>query len=99
MPNVLESTQYPLTRFTWDWQTINSLYRSHWIVRRIIDTIPEDMCKNGYKILSQLAPDAIRKVMQTDRKTRTTARIPGRAKTWPPLWWSRGAHHAQRAGK
>lgn len=75
MPNVLESTQYPLTRFTWDWQTINSLYRSHWIVRRIIDTIPEDMCKNGYKILSQLAPDAIRKVMQTDRKTRTTARI------------------------
>jgi phage-related protein (TIGR01555 family) len=66
MPNVLESTQYPLTRFTWDWQTINSLYRSHWIVRRIIDTIPEDMCKNGYKIQSQLAPD---------RKTRTTARI------------------------
>ena len=49
MPNVLESTQYPLTRFTWDWQTINSLYRSHWIVRRIIDTIPEDMCKNGHK--------------------------------------------------
>lgn len=47
MPNPLETTQYPLTRFTRDWQTINSLYRSHWVVRRIIDVIPEDMIKIG----------------------------------------------------
>ena len=75
MPNVLEATQYPLTRFTWDWQTINSLYRSHWIVRRIIDTIPADMVKNGYKILSQMAPDAIQKIQKTEKRTRTTAKI------------------------
>lgn len=75
MPNALEATQYPLTRFTWDWQTINSLYRSHWIVRRIIDTIPADMVKNGYKILSQMAPDAIQKIQKTEKRTRTTAKI------------------------
>lgn len=75
MPNALEATQYPLTRFTWDWQTINSLYRSHWIVRRIIDTIPADMVKNGYKILSQMAPDAIQKIQRTEKRTRTTAKI------------------------
>ena len=46
MPNPLETTEYQLTRFTRDWQTINALYRSHWIVRRIIDVIPEDMLKN-----------------------------------------------------
>ena len=40
MPNALEATRYPLTRFSWDWLTINSLYRSHWIVKRIINTIP-----------------------------------------------------------
>ena len=61
-PNLLEATQYPLTRFTRDWQTLNSLYRSHWIVRRIIDTIPEDMLKNGYRITSQIDPDALRKI-------------------------------------
>lgn len=75
MTNTLEATQYPLTRFTWDWQTINSLYRSHWIVRRIIDTIPADMVKNGYKILSQMAPDAIQKIQKTEKRTRTTAKI------------------------
>ena len=50
-PNPLEATAYPLTRFTRDWQTINSLYRSHWIVRRIIDVVPEDMIKNGSRRL------------------------------------------------
>lgn len=75
MPNVLEATRYPLTRFSWDWQTINSLYRSHWIVKRIINTIPADMMKNGYKIISQMAPDAIQKITRTERKTKTTDRI------------------------
>lgn len=75
MPNLMEATQYPLTRFTRDWQTINSLYRSHWVVRRIIDCIPEDMIKGGYKILSQVAPDSIKKVITCDRTTHTTRKI------------------------
>lgn len=75
MPNALEATQYPLTRFSWDWMTINSLYRSHWIVKRIINTIPADMMKNGYKIISQIPPDAIDKISRVERKTSTTARI------------------------
>ena len=54
MPNPLETTEYPLTRFTRDGQTINSLYRSHWVVRRIIDVIPEDMMKNGYQVISHM---------------------------------------------
>ena len=75
MPNALEATRYPLTRFSWDWLTINSLYRSHWIVKRIINTIPADMMKNGYKIISQIPPDAIDKISRVERKTCTTARI------------------------
>lgn len=71
MPNQLEATNYPLTRFTWDWQTINSLYRSHWVVRRIIDTIPEDMTKNGYKIISQIDPDKMRAIETVFRRTST----------------------------
>lgn len=75
MPNLLETTDYPLTRFTRDWQTINSLYRSHWVVRRIIDIIPEDMIKNGYKILSQIEPKQIKRVTKADRKTQTSRKI------------------------
>ena len=75
MPNLLETTDYPLARFTRDWQTINSLYRSHWVVRRIIDIIPEDMVKNGYKILSQIEPKQIKRVTKADRKTQTSRKI------------------------
>lgn len=71
MPNQLEATNYPMTRFTRDWQTINSLYRSHWVVRRIIDTIPEDMTKNGYKIISQIDPDKMRAIETVFRRTST----------------------------
>jgi phage-related protein (TIGR01555 family) len=90
MPNLLEATQYPLTRFSRDWQTINSLYRSHWIVRRIIDVIPEDMIKNGYDILSQIGPDAIRRIEKADRQTQTTRKILHGLK-WGRLYGGAGA--------
>lgn len=90
MPNPLETTEYPLTRFTRNWQTINSLYRSHWIVRRIIDVIPEDMIKNGYHILTQLSPDQIKKIVRCDRTTRTSRRILEGLK-WGRLYGGAGA--------
>ncbi len=90
MPNPMETTEYPLTRFTRDWQTINALYRSHWIVRRIIDVIPEDMIKNGYHILTQLSPDQIKKIVRCDRTTRTSRRILEGLK-WGRLYGGAGA--------
>ncbi len=90
MPNPLEATEYPLTRFTRDWQTINSLYRSHWVIRRIIDVIPEDMLKNGYKILSQLQPDQLKKITRADRRTQTTVKILEGLK-WGRLYGGAGA--------
>ena len=90
MPNPLEATEYTLTRFTQDWQTINAFYRSHWIVRRIIDVIPEDMLKNGYRILTQLSPDKIKKIVRCDRTTRTSRRILDGLK-WGRLYGGAGA--------
>ena len=90
MPNPLEATNYPLTRFTRDWQTIISLYRSHWVVRRIIDVIPEDMTKTGYKILSQIDPDNLRKLESTMRKTATHKNILKGLK-WGRLFGGAGA--------
>jgi phage-related protein (TIGR01555 family) len=90
MPNLLEATDYPLTRFSRDWQTINSLYRSHWVVRRIIDVIPEDMTKNGYKITSQIEPDAIKKLETNMRRTSTHKNILKGLK-WGRLYGGAGA--------
>lgn len=75
MPNVLESTNYPLTRLSRNWQLLNSLYRSHWVVRRIIDVVPSDMLKNGYKIHSQMPPDQLKKLTRLERQTRLNLKI------------------------
>lgn len=90
MPNALEATEYPLTRLTRNWQLINSLYRSHWVIRRIIDVIPEDMMKNGYKLLSQLNPDAMDKFTKVIRKTGTDRKIL-KALKWGRLYGGAGA--------
>jgi phage-related protein (TIGR01555 family) len=61
-PNLLESTEYPLTRLTNNYQLLNSLYRSNGIVRRVVDTIPEDATSNWINLQSQIAPEDLRKV-------------------------------------
>lgn len=61
-PNLLEGTEYPMTRLTKNYQLMNSLYRSHWIIGRIIDTIPEDMTRNWITLTTQMPPEAIRRL-------------------------------------
>lgn len=75
MPSLLEATSYPLTRLTQDYTTLNSLYRNHWIVRKIVDVIPEDMCKNWIKLKTQVAPEQLSKLEKVLRRTQTKARI------------------------
>jgi len=66
--NILEATEYPLTRLSRNYQLMNSLYRSHWIVRKVIDVIPEDMCKNWFNLSSQIEPGMMDKFNKTSRK-------------------------------
>jgi phage-related protein (TIGR01555 family) len=61
-PNLLEATEYPLTRLTNNYQLLNSLYRSNGIVRRVVDTIPEDATSNWITVQSQIDPEDLRKV-------------------------------------
>jgi hypothetical protein len=60
-PNLLEGTEYTITRLTQNYTLLNSLYRSHWIGRKIIDCIPEDMMKNWITLQTQLEPDEIKR--------------------------------------
>lgn len=67
--NLLEAAEYPITRMTQNYPLLNSLYRTDWIARRIIDTIPEDMLKNWVSLKSQVTPD---QTAQFDKSVRQT---------------------------
>ena len=69
-PSLNEGALYPLTRMSYNYKLFNSLYRSSWIVQRIIDTIPQDMVKNWYELVTQLEPDQIKQLKQAERRTR-----------------------------
>ena len=75
MPNLLEGTSYPMVRLTQDYTLLNSLYRNHWIIRKIVDVIPEDMCKNWIKLKTQVEPGQISAMEKVLRKTKTKSRI------------------------
>lgn len=74
-PNLMEATEYPLTRLTQNYQLMNSLYRSHWIIRRVIDTIPEDMTRNWITITSQLPPEDLRRLDKIWRVRKVKSKI------------------------
>ena len=73
--NVAEASEYPLTRMTQNYALLNSLYRTEWIARRIIDTIPQDMTKNWYELKTQLQPDQVDKFKTMERKTHLKEQI------------------------
>jgi len=88
--NIMEGTDYPLTRLSRDYNLMNSLYRSHWIIRKVIDTIPDDMCKNWIELTCQVSPEMIDKYQKVERVTRTRAAI-NEALKWGRLYGGAGA--------
>lgn len=74
-PNLAEGVEYPLTRLTQNYQLFNSLYRSSWIVRKIIDVVPADMLKNWIKFTTSVDPKSIDLVEKTIRYTKTKEKL------------------------
>lgn len=73
--NIAEASEYPLTRMTQNYALLNSLYRTEWIARRIIDTVPQDMTKNWFELKSQLQPDQLDMFHTMERKTHLKEQI------------------------
>lgn len=69
--NLSETARYVMTRFTWDYWTLNVLYRNNWIAKAIIDKPANEMMKNGFEIQSQIEPNKIEKIMQVWKRTKT----------------------------
>lgn len=74
-PHIMEGTDYPLTRLTRNYNLMNSLYRTSWIVRKVIDTIPEDCCKNWIELKTQEDPEKLDRFHKLEKRAKVRAAI------------------------
>ena len=74
-PNLMEGTEYPLTRLTNNYQLLISLYRNNWIARKVVDVIPEDMTRNWITVKSQIEPGQLEKLDRIWRVRRIKEKI------------------------
>jgi hypothetical protein len=70
-PSLTEGSEWPLTRFSNDYQTLLSLYRGNWIARRICDAQPQYALKAWPTITSDISQDDRKKLDRTLARTRT----------------------------
>lgn len=89
-PNLSQTGQYPLIRLTEDYPLILSLYRSSWIIRRIIDKVANDMYKTFPLLDCQLEAEQYEAFHKTILKTNTVTRLRSAAK-WGRLFGGAGA--------
>lgn len=82
-PNLMATTNYPLTRLSRDYNLMNSLYRNSWIAKKVINVIPEDMTKNWFSITAELTPEQTDRIVKLERKTLI------REKITEGLFWGR----------
>lgn len=66
--DLLQATEYPLTRMTQNYQLLTSMYRGNWIVQNIIETIPGDMVRKWYTVKSNVGPEYMDALQRLERK-------------------------------
>lgn len=76
---------YPLTRFTQQYMTLLAMYRSHWIVRKVVDVVAEDMLKHAPILNCDMNPNQIKKFDKALRDTGTMDKL-GMALKWGRLF-------------
>lgn len=88
--SLLEGTSYPIQRITRDYNLMNSLYRNSWIAKKIINAIPEDMCKNWFSISAELTPEVQDRFDKLEQRTLIKEKIV-EGLTWGRLYGGAGA--------
>lgn len=73
--DLLQATEYPLTRMTQNYHLLTSLYRDNWIVQNIVATIPNDIVRKWYEIKTSIEPRLMKQMMKLERRTRIRERI------------------------
>lgn len=70
-PSLAEGANYELVRFSYDYWQLITMYRNHWISRRIVDTPAQDMVKAWPTITGDTKPKDIDKLDKCLRRTQT----------------------------
>src|SRR6185437_2149154 len=83
--NMLEATQYPLTRLSRNYILMVSLYRSNWIVRKVVDAKAEDMVKNGWSYDTETTPEMLSDLEKVCDDTQISAKL-AEALKWARLY-------------
>lgn len=65
----LEATEYPLTRMTDNYALLNSLYRDNWVVQNVVGIIPDDMCREWFRLPGEVGPERLRQLEQAQMET------------------------------
>ena len=73
--DLLQATEYPMTRMTQNYQLLTSLYRENWIVQNIVATIPNDVTRKWYELRTGIAPDYLDQMTKLERKTQLRKKI------------------------
>ena len=89
-PNLIEGTEYPLVRTTFNYVLLYSLYESSWISRRIVDTPACDMIRAWPKLTSDIEPKELSKIDRVLRRTNTKNNLLTAMK-WARLFGGAGA--------
>ena len=90
MDNLLSGTDYTRTRFTQDYNLMVTLYRSHWIVKKVIDVVANDMTKAGIKIKTSLEPTVIKRIQSVIKKRKVSKSL-NELVRWGRLFGGAGA--------
>ena len=88
--SLAEATEYDLVRLSYNWWLLITLYRNHWICRRIVDYPAQDMVKAWARLTSDIDPKQLTKVDHALRRTGTKAHIL-KALKWARLFGGSGA--------
>ena len=88
-PSLAESTEYEMVRLSNNYWLMLTLYRNHWIARRVVDLPAQDMTRSWAKLTCQVSPEEIQKFDRIIAKTDTPNRV-RQALKWSRLYGGAG---------
>lgn len=62
--SLTDNSRYELTRLTYDYRTLTTLYRNSWISNKIVRIPAQDMVRAGINIITDLPPEEMEKVQR-----------------------------------
>lgn len=89
-PSLTESTEYDLVRLSYNYPLIYTLYRNHWICRRIVDVPAQDMVRAWPRLTSEIDPKDLGRIDRAIRDTQTKSQMLLALK-WARLFGGAGA--------